>query len=89
MSRQDDQVGFAPGKSSWKCSKGGSVVMTTEFNYSHGTIVKHFIRKPAHRVWGDTRALDSREDRIAETMRTVCSKNQEYCDQIEDKSYPE
>jgi hypothetical protein len=63
--------------------------LSEEFNYGHGTIVKHFIRKVQHKGWGDPNILERREDRIEVAVNDVCAKHQALCDGIEKKVYVE
>jgi hypothetical protein len=62
--------------------------LTHEFNYGHGTIVRHFIRKP-HTKYGSAQILDKREDRIKAAMDEVCDRSNGLCDAVEKKSYME
>jgi hypothetical protein len=63
--------------------------LSEEFNYGHGTIIKHFIRKVQHKTWGDSNILDNREDRIADAVDEVCDQHKPICEGIENKVYVE
>lgn len=60
-----------------------------EFNYGHGTLVKHFIRKPRHKQWGQAAILDNRENRIDEAIEEVCKEHRAICGAVERKTYVE
>ena len=63
--------------------------LSHEFDYGHGTIVKHFIRKPQHKQWGAAQILDNREDRIKAAIAEVCDRSNHLCDAVEKKAYKE
>jgi hypothetical protein len=60
-----------------------------EFNYGHGTIVKHFIRKPGHKQWGEAGILDNRENRIEIAIKDICKEHRQICEAVQKKSYIE
>lgn len=60
-----------------------------EFNYGHGTIVKHFIRKPQHKQWGEAAILDNRENRIEIAIEEICKKHKPICEAVDKKVYSE
>jgi hypothetical protein len=60
-----------------------------EFNYGHGTIVKHFIRKPQHKQWGEAAILDNRENRIEIAIDHICKEHKQICEAVDKKAYPE
>lgn len=61
--------------------------LATEFNYGHGTVVKHFIRKPGAKEWGQATILNQREDRIEQVVAQLCSTHEHLCDDVARKVY--
>jgi hypothetical protein len=60
-----------------------------EFNYGHATLVKHFIRKPQHKQWGEDAILDNRENRIDIAIEEICKEHRTICSAVEKKTYVE
>ena len=69
--------------------EGEVLALEDAFSYGHGTIIKHFIRKPQHKVWGESAILDNREDRIDIVIEEICSTYAELCRAVAKRAYEE
>ena len=57
------------------------------FAYGHGTVVKHFIRRPQHRDWDDHSIVEDREERIVNTTAEICDRYPKDCIGLEKVRY--
>ena len=58
-----------------------------EFAYGHGTVVKHFIRRPMHRDWDDLNVVGDREQRIQKATEDICNQYPHECAELERTRY--
>ena len=60
-------------KSKDRCHLVTSPTPTDAFAYGHGSVIRHFIRRPDHQTWDDpTKQVEARNEKINNATRHVC-----------------